>query len=98
MEPGINLPHSSTGFLVIPSLLERKIEKRPDKVRLQGRILYLTEDPELISRQLAGWDLLWDSRNPANNPKLSDEISTDEITTAHYCFYFDQTRYNVPYL
>jgi len=34
-------------FAVINSLLERKIEKRPDKVRLQGRILFLTEDPEL---------------------------------------------------
>jgi 3-isopropylmalate/(R)-2-methylmalate dehydratase large subunit len=68
------------------SLLERKIEKRPDKVRLQGRILFLTEDPELIKRQLAGWDLPWDTKNPANNPKLRDDISTDEITPAHYCF------------
>ena len=41
---------------VINSLLERKIEKRPDRVRLQGRILFLTEDPELIKRQLAGED------------------------------------------
>src|SRR5579872_2102916 len=82
---------------VIPSLLERKIEKRPDKVRLQGRILFLTEDPELIKRQLAGWDLPWDTRNPANNPKLRDDISTDEITTAHYCFYFDQTLGEIPY-
>jgi len=83
---------------VINSLLERKIEKRPDKVRLHGRILFLTEDPELIKRQLAGEDLPWDTKNPANNPKLRDDISTDEITPAHYCFYFDETLGEIPYL
>ena len=83
---------------MIKSLLERKIEKRPDKVRLQGRILFLTEDPELIQRQLAGEDLPWDTKNPANNPKLRDDISTDEITPAHYCFYFDETLGEIPYL
>ncbi len=83
---------------MIDSLLERKIEKRPDKVRLQGRILFLTEDPELIKRQLAGDDLPWDTKNPANNPKLRDDISTDEITPAHYCFYFDETLGEIPYL
>jgi 3-isopropylmalate/(R)-2-methylmalate dehydratase large subunit len=80
------------------SLLERKIEKRPDKVRLQGRILFLTEDPELIRRQLGCEDLPWDTKNPANNPKLRDDISTDEITPAHYCFYFDETLGEIPYL
>ena len=83
---------------MINSLLERKIEKRPDKVRLQGRILFLTEDPELIKKQLAGEDLPWDTKNPANNPKLRDDISTDEITPAHYCFYFDETLGEIPYL
>jgi len=83
---------------VINSLLERKIEKRPDKVRLPGRILFLTEDPELLKRQLAGEDLPWDTANPANNPKLRDDISTDEITPAHYCFYFDETLGEIPYL
>jgi 3-isopropylmalate/(R)-2-methylmalate dehydratase large subunit len=83
---------------VINSLLERKIEKRPDRVRLQGRILFLTEDPELIKRQLAGEDLRWDTKNPGNNPKLRDDISTDEITPAHYCFYFDETLGEIPYL
>ena len=83
---------------MITSLLDRKIDKRPDKVRLQGRILFLTEDPELIKRQLAGEDLSWDNKNPANNPKLRDDISTDEITPAHYCFYFDETLGEIPYL
>ena len=83
---------------MINSLLERKIEKRPDKVRLNGRILFLTEDPELIKRQLAGEDLRWDTKDPGNNPKLRDDISTDEITPAHYCFYFDETLGEIPYL
>ncbi|MGO9210081.1 MAG: aconitase family protein [Terriglobales bacterium] len=78
-------------------LLERQIEKRPDRVRLKGRILFLTEDPELIKRQLAGEDLPWDTANPQNNPKLRDDISTDEITPAHICFYFDETLGEFPY-
>jgi len=83
---------------VTQPLTEREIHKRPEKVRLSGRILFLTEDPELIRRQLAGEDLPWDTKNPANNPKLRDDISTDEITPAHYCFYFDQTLGEIPYL
>ncbi len=79
-------------------LLNREISKRPDKVKLKGRILFLTEDPQLIKRQLAGEDLPWDTKNPANNPKLRDDISTDEITPAHYCFYFDETLGEIPYL
>ena len=84
---------------MISSLLERKIDKRADEVLfLQGRILFLTQDPELIKRQIAGEDLPWDTKNPANNPKLRDDISTDEITPAHYCFYFDETLGEIPYL
>jgi len=83
---------------VINTLLQRKVEKRPDRVRFDGRILFLTEDPELIRRQLGGEDLPWDTKNPGNNPKLRDDISTDEITPAHYCFYFDETLGEIPYL
>ncbi len=82
---------------MIEALLNRKIEKRPQTVRLQGRILFLTEDPELIKRQLAGEDLPWDTKNPQNNPKLRDDISTDEITPAHICFFFDETLGEFPY-
>jgi 3-isopropylmalate/(R)-2-methylmalate dehydratase large subunit len=76
----------------------REAKKRPEKVKLRGRILFLTEDPELIKKQLSGWDLPWDTKNPSANPKLRDDISTDEITPAHYCFYFDQTLGEIPYL
>jgi 3-isopropylmalate/(R)-2-methylmalate dehydratase large subunit len=82
---------------VIEALLQKKIDKRPGTARLQGRVLFLTEDPELIKRQLAGEDLTWDTKNPGNNPKLRDDISTDEITPAHICFFFDETLGEFPY-
>jgi 3-isopropylmalate/(R)-2-methylmalate dehydratase large subunit len=82
---------------VIEALLNKKIEKRPQTVRLQGRVLFLAEDPELIKQQLAGKDLPWDTKNPQNNPKLRDDISTDEITPAHICFFFDETLGEFPY-
>ncbi len=77
--------------------MDRIVEKRPDRVLLQGRILFLTEDPALIQRQLAGEDLPWDAKNPSANPKLRDDISTDEITPAHICFFFDETLGEFPY-
>jgi 3-isopropylmalate/(R)-2-methylmalate dehydratase large subunit len=80
------------------SLLDRAVSKRPDRVLLQGRVLFLTEDPALIRRQLEGWDMPWDTANPANNPKLRDDISTDEITPAHICFFFDETLGEFPYV
>ncbi len=79
------------------SLLNRSVSKRPDRVKLQGRILFLTEDPELIKRQLAGEDLPWNTAHPEDNPKLRDDISTDEITPAHICFFFDETLGEFPY-
>lgn len=79
------------------SLLERAIEKRPSMVQLQGRILFLTEDPDLIKRQLGGEDLPWNLEHPERNPKLRDDISTDEITPAHICFFFDETLGEFPY-
>ncbi len=59
---------------------------RPDRIRFTGRILYLTEDLELLRRQLAGEDLDWDPGR-----KLMDNISTDEITPGWVCFYYDET-------
>lgn len=53
--------------------------------QLSGRILYLTEDPALLRRQLEGEDLLW---SPAL--RLRDDISTDEITPAWACYHADE--------
>lgn len=55
-------------------------------VRFTGRILFLYEDLDLVRRQLAGEDVPWDPALP-----LIDNISTDEITPAWVCFYFDET-------
>ena len=77
--------------------MSRKVAKRPDRVKLRGRVLFLTEDPELTKRQLAGEDLPWDTQHPERNPKLRDDISTDEITPAHICFFFDETLGEFPY-
>ncbi|HZH92217.1 MAG TPA: aconitase family protein [Pyrinomonadaceae bacterium] len=64
-----------------------KITKRPDRIRFDGRILFLTEDTSLIRRQLeAGEDLAFDPERP-----LMNNISTDEITPGWVCFYYDET-------
>jgi 3-isopropylmalate/(R)-2-methylmalate dehydratase large subunit len=86
---------------MIASLLTRRVDKVPDRVRFQGRVLFLTEDPALIRRQLAGEDLEHDPSAPPGsprNPKLRDNISTDEITPAYICYYFDETLGDFPYL
>ncbi len=59
---------------------------RPDRIKFSGRILYLTEDPELLKRQLAGEDLPFDPGRA-----LISNISTDEITPGWVCFYYDET-------
>ncbi|HEY9403033.1 MAG TPA: aconitase family protein, partial [Pyrinomonadaceae bacterium] len=64
-----------------------KIAKRPDRIKFDGRILFLTEDTSLIRRQLeAGEDLDFDPERP-----LMNNISTDEITPGWVCFYYDET-------
>ncbi|MGH9822309.1 MAG: aconitase family protein [Blastocatellia bacterium] len=77
---------------MIESLLKRKVEKRPSRVQLDGRILFLTEDPALVKSQLEGEDI-----DPANLPKLRDNISTDEMTPAYICYHFDETLGEFPY-
>jgi 3-isopropylmalate/(R)-2-methylmalate dehydratase large subunit len=62
-------------------------------VKLSGRVLFLAEDAELVRRQLAGEDL------PVPvTAKLRDNISTDEITPAYICYYYDETLGEFPYL
>jgi 3-isopropylmalate/(R)-2-methylmalate dehydratase large subunit len=64
-----------------------------DPIRFDGRILFLSEDPERILRQLGGEDLELDSAAP-----LRDQISTDEITPAFICYHFDEKLGDFPYL
>src|SRR5215212_2747474 len=64
-----------------------KINKRPDRIKFDGRILFLTEETGLIRRQLEGGeDLAYDPETP-----LMNNISTDEITPGWVCFYYDET-------
>ena len=86
---------------MIESLLTRPVHKVSDRVRFDGRVLFLTESPELIKRQLAGEDLAFDPHAPVGSalrPRLRDNISTDEITPAYICYYFDETLGDFPYL
>ncbi|MEK6408425.1 MAG: aconitase family protein [Acidobacteriota bacterium] len=78
---------------MIESLLNRNVEKRPSKVQLKGRILFLAEDPALVRSQLEGADL-----DPENIPALRSDISTDEMTPAYICYYFDETLGEFIYL
>ena len=78
---------------MLENLLETEVKKRPSTVRLQGRILFLTEDPDLIRRQLQGEDLEWDPSIP-----LRDDISTDEITPGWVCYHFDEKLGEYPYV
>jgi 3-isopropylmalate/(R)-2-methylmalate dehydratase large subunit len=78
---------------MLTKLLERDVTKRPDTVRLQGRVLFLTEDPDLIRRQLQGEDLEWNPSIP-----LRDDISTDEITPGWVCYYYDEKLGEYPYV
>ncbi len=58
----------------------------PRTVRIQGRILYVTEDTALLEKQLAGEDLAFDPERP-----LVSNISTDELTPGWVCYYYDET-------
>jgi 3-isopropylmalate/(R)-2-methylmalate dehydratase large subunit len=71
------------------------VAKRPRQLRFTGRILYLVDDAELMRRQLEGEDL---ELTPELKAKLRDQISTDEITPAYICYYFDETLGEFPYL
>ena len=61
---------------------------RPNRFRIHGRVLFLTEDAELLRRQLAGEEVPLETLLTA---KLIDNISTDEITPGWVCFHYDAT-------
>ena len=69
----------------------RQIARRREHFRLEGKVLFLVDDAELMERQLAGEEL--DAPGP-----LRDDISTDEITPASICYYHDRTLGQFVYL
>jgi len=81
---------------MIKDLLDRTIEKRPTTLKFEGRILYLLDDTERVNAQLYdGADIELTDEFKAN---LRDQISTDEITPAYICFFYDETLGDFPYL
>jgi 3-isopropylmalate/(R)-2-methylmalate dehydratase large subunit len=78
---------------MIGALQSRRVAKLPDQVRLTGRVLFLAQAPDLVRSQLEGVDLDWRPGIP-----LRDDISTDEITPAYICYYYDETLGDFPYL
>jgi len=61
--------------------------------RFDGRILFLSQDPQIIDRQLFGEDLSLEVALP-----LRTDVSTDEITPANICYYYDEKLGEFPYL
>lgn len=76
-------------------LMKLDVRKRSSKLRFEGRILFLVDDADLMKRQLSGEDI--DLSDDVRS-KLRDQISTDEITPAYICYYFDETLGQFPYL
>ncbi len=73
-----------------------RVSKRPPEVSFGGRVLFLADDADLIRRQLHdGLDL---DLTPELKASLRDQISTDEITPAYICFFYDETLGEFPYL
>ena len=55
-------------------------------------MLFLSEDPSLVERQLAGENL-----TTAEAVPLRNDVSTDEITPANICYYYDERLGEFPY-
>ncbi len=64
-----------------------------ERIRFDGRILLLSQDPDIVARQLRGDDVTL-----ANALPLRSDVSTDEITPAWICYYHDETLGEFPYL
>jgi 3-isopropylmalate/(R)-2-methylmalate dehydratase large subunit len=75
-------------------------EKRAERIKFSGRILFLTEDTSLIRRQLAASAGSLEAQTleaelaelaRRSDLPLMNNISTDEITPGWVCFYYDET-------
>ena len=73
-----------------------QVPKLPPEISFGGRVLFLADDAKLVRRQLhEGLDLDVTADLKA---RLRDQISTDEITPAYICFFYDETLGEFPYL
>jgi 3-isopropylmalate/(R)-2-methylmalate dehydratase large subunit len=64
-----------------------------DTLRFEGRILFLSQNPAVVERQLSGEDV-----SLADALPLRSDVSTDEITPAFICYHFDEKLGEYPYL
>ncbi|HEU0199580.1 MAG TPA: aconitase family protein [Burkholderiaceae bacterium] len=62
-------------------------------VRFEGRILFLSQDPAVVQRQLRGEDVTLAEAQP-----LRADVSTDEITPVWICYHYDEKLGDYPYL
>src|SRR4051812_38488216 len=76
-------------------LLKLNVEKRPPGLKFDGRVLFLVDNADFMRRQLSGENL---ELSDELRGILRDQISTDEITPAYICYYFDETLGQFPYL
>lgn len=60
---------------------------RRTSVKPKGRVLFVTEDAELLKKQLQGGSIEFDAEKTA----LVNNISTDELTPGWVCYYYDET-------
>ncbi len=91
--PGSPATHDT---YMISDLLDRPTPKRSETLRFEGRVLYLVDDSALMEAQLGeGRDLTLTAELKG---KLRDQISTDEITPAYICLFYDETLGDFPYL
>ena len=64
-----------------------------DWVKLAGRVLFLSEDPGKVQRQLAGATL-----SPGEAEPLRDSVAVDEIAPSWVCYYFSERLGEFAYL
>ncbi len=72
--------------------------KHSNKIKFNGRILFLTEDVSLIRRQFENTDPSANADGTDINTPLMNNISTDEITPGWACFHYDETLGEYVYL
>ncbi|MGY2492764.1 aconitase family protein [Cupriavidus sp. CP313] len=65
----------------------------PHRLRFNGRILFLSQDAQVVKRQLAGQEVSLEEALP-----LRTDVSTDEITPAWICYHYDEQLGQFPYL
>ncbi|MCK1639269.1 3-isopropylmalate dehydratase [Bradyrhizobium sp. 157] len=64
-----------------------------EQVRFDGRVLFLSEDADVMERQLRGEDV-----SRADALPLRSDVSTDEITPAWICYYYDEKLGEYPHI